>query len=216
MKTNSNCQKGLSPLLIPVVLSFIMGGLLVGGYIQYKSLTQEKDRQETTDTAWKKYSDAKIEFEYPKELTAKQVEGKVELDHSIPYKHGDTCDFKGDSVMLEKFLDLSLTFEVVDQNLQKYVESSEYPGWEYVSSNPIKIGNWSGYKVMWGIEGCGNNVYYLTISPTKTLVVSRYIVTEFNEGERNKYLGLPGIINPNQEEEIFTKMLMSLKVKNLK
>ncbi len=163
---------------------------------------------------WITHTDSQygITFQYPSLISMVQDGESITLSHSVSYKHPDPCDFKGDAPSLDKLSDLKVSFKVVNQNLKDFVQSSTYPGWDYVSKNPFKSGSVSGFKVSSGIEGCGEYIYYLTISPTKTLVIHRGYIAEFNSinGNYQKYLSLPGIVTPNQEEEIFTKIISSL------
>ncbi|MBM3256742.1 MAG: hypothetical protein FJY98_00210 [Candidatus Liptonbacteria bacterium] len=170
---------------------------------------------QTINSGWKKYTDAQLAFEYPPIVSVERNGEAVNLDHSIAYKHSDVCDFKGDAPPLERLNDFGVSIKLINQNLKTFVQGSQYPGWDYVSANPFTLGSWSGYKIMQGIEGCGSYVYYLTISSNKTLVITRSLITELSSAvtDNQKYLALPGIISPNQEEEFFTKILLSLKVK---
>lgn len=171
----------------------------------------------TIDTSgWKTYTSTKngFTFKYPALLTAGPDGDVITLSHSIAYKHPNPCDFKGDAGLSERLSDFGVYIKVVNTNLKEYVQSSVYPGWDYVSKNPFQAGSLSGYKIEEGVEGCGAYVYYFSISPTKTLVVDRSIVTEFtpNVGDYQKYLGLPGIISPSTADEIFTRIVSTLKL----
>ncbi|MFA6295679.1 MAG: hypothetical protein WC666_04700 [Candidatus Paceibacterota bacterium] len=219
-----NSQKGfVAPLLIVIIaLLFVGGGMYI--YKNNKAKVpviadntgiQQSDQvlQKTIKPEINTYSDASVSFEYPSSLLVKPQGETVTLNHSIAYKHSDPCDFKGDAPPLERLSDFSVSIKVVNKNLKELVQSSSYPGWDYVSKNPFKSGSLNGYKIMSGVEGCGEYIYYLTISPTKTLVINRAIVTEFEPiiAEYQTNLNLPGIISPNQAEEYFTKILSSFK-----
>ena len=169
----------------------------------------------TVNSGWSKYSDTAFEFEYPSLLTVKKVQDAVTLSHSIAYKHPNLCDFKGDAPPLEKVNDFGVAISIVDQSIKDYVVSKSFPNWDYVSANPYTFGTLNGYKVMQGIEGCGSYIYYLEINPIKTLVINRSLITELTgiSSDTNKYLSLPGIISPTQEEEYFNKILSSIKIK---
>lgn len=168
---------------------------------------------QTNTSGWKKYSDASLSFEYPALISAKQDGGTITLGHSVAYKHPNLCDFKGDAPPLDRLGDFGASLKVVNQNLKDFVQSSAYPGWDYVSKNPFTFGSLSGYKVSSGVEGCGEDIYYLTISSTQTLVIHRGYVAEFNSinGDYQTYLNLPGIISPSKGEEYFNHILSTLK-----
>lgn len=165
-------------------------------------------------TSWKTYSNASLSFQYPSLLSLKQDGETVILDHSIAYKHYDFGDMKGDGPPLERFTDFSISFKVFNKNLKELVQSSSYPGWDYVSKNAFKFGSFEGFRITEGVEGSGKDVYYFSISSNKTLVIDRALIPELTpfNGEYQTYLNLPGIIPPVQAEEFFTKILSSLKV----
>ncbi|MFA6405088.1 MAG: Ser-Thr-rich GPI-anchored membrane family protein [Candidatus Paceibacterota bacterium] len=163
---------------------------------------------------WKKYSDDLISFEYPVLISSKQDEGTITLSHSVAYRHYNQCDdFKGDAPPLDRLSDFGVSLKVVNQNLKAFVQSSVYPGWDYVSKNPFKFGSLNGYRVSSGVEGCGEDIYFITISSTQTLVIHRGYVAEFNSinEDYQTYLNLPGIISPNKGEEYFNHILSTLK-----
>ncbi len=213
-----NSQRGFAPLVWVIIAALVLGG----GYVAYRNYRhpttdhQPQEKQANADTQdWKTYRNEKygFEFMYPLVLSVKQEGDKITLSHSIAYKHSNPCDFKGDAPPLEKFSDFHISFKVVNKNLKEFVQSSSYPGWDYVSKNPFTLDSWNGFKIMTGVEGCGANEYYLTISPSKTLVIGRSLITEFSNSvvDSQTYLNLPGVISPSHGEEFFTKILSALK-----
>ncbi len=211
-----NSQKGfVVPLLLAIIAVLVIGG---GVYIynlkQAKAPTGQVE-QPISVSDWKNYSDAYLSFDYSPLISVKKAGETISLSHSIAYKHPDPCDFIGDAPQLQKLSDFDVSIKIVDQNLKDFVQSSDYPGWNYVSANPYKLGSWSGYKIMNGIERCGSVVYYLTISPTRTLIIDSAIITEFEPiiGDHQTYLSLPGIITPNQAGDVLSRILTSLKIK---
>lgn len=208
-------QKGSTNIVLIILIVILAGTTIYFASIKKApETTQTAQTLETVNPGWKKYSDSSLSFEYPVLLSEKKEGETVSLTHSIDYKHPNSCDFKGDAPPLEKLTDFNISFKIVNQNLKSYVESSNHPGWDYVSQNPFTLGSFSGFKVSPGVEGCGQHLYYLTISPSKTLVITRPFVSELNSinGDYQKYLNLPGIIPPTQAEEFFTKIISSLKV----
>ncbi|MEI8327732.1 MAG: hypothetical protein WCG02_01180 [Candidatus Taylorbacteria bacterium] len=169
--------------------------------------------QQVTASNWKTYSDASISFEYPALLSIKNDGGITTLNHSIAYTHSSPCDFKGDAPPLDRLVDFGVSLKIVNQNIKDHVSSSAFPGWDYVSKNPFTFGSLNGYMVSSGIEGCGEDIYYLTISPTRTLVIHRSYVSEFNSIIANyrTYLNLPGTISPVHNEEYFNHILSTMK-----
>ncbi len=222
-----NNQSGtIAPLLLAVLALLIVG---VGVYffigesrepsvshevVEQPDGTKEVEKMPITNSDWKKYSDATLSLEYPAILTAKKEVDRVVLTHSIVHKHPDPCDFQGEAPPREKLTDFDVSFKVVNKSVKEYVDSTPYPGWEYVSQNPFKLGSLSGYRIFIGVEGCGSDTYYFTLSPTKTLVIHRSIITELSGiVDSSPYMKLPGIISPKQADEFFNKIVGSIKVK---
>ncbi len=183
---------------------------------------------QTNNPGWKKYSGTSLEFEYPSLISVKQEGETITLNHSIIYKHNSPCDFKGDAPPLEKLSDFGVSLMVSNKNLKDAVQSNE--GSDYVvknffENNTLKLSegfidkfntdSLNGFQITSGVEGCGRYTYYFPMSSTKTLVVNRSFISEFNpiNGDHQTYLNLSGIIPPNQEKEFFVKILSSLKVK---
>lgn len=178
------------------------------------SPVQEKPVSLQTNTSdWKKYSDASISFEYPALTSVKLDGGTISLSHSIPYRHANPCDFKGTALPLDRFEDFNISLKVVNQNLKDFVQGNTNPSWDYVSKNPFTSGTLNGFKISSGVEGCGEDIYYITISSTQTLVIHRRYIAEFNSinGDYRTYFNLPGIISPDKEEEYFNHILSTLK-----
>lgn len=173
-------------------------------------LTTKTDSRSDPKVELMKFSNSVLSFEYPSLLTLKQDGDSIVLNHSISYKHSDPCDFKGDSLPLEKLNDFSVNISVVNKSIKDIVQTN----WEYVSKNPFKSDLLNGYKTVEAIEGCGSDVYYLVISPTKTLVIKHSLVTEFNPIIANykTFLNLPGIITANKADDIYKKILSSIKL----
>jgi hypothetical protein len=169
----------------------------------------------STTSDWKIYKNEKygFSFEYPSVLKQGINGENIILSHSIDYRHNNACDFKGDSLPLEKLTDFGVSFMFVDKSIKDFVQSSSYLDWDYISSNPFRSGSLNGYKVMEGIEGCGNNTYYITVSQNKTLVIYRSLITELSPIvlDYKKYLALPGIISPEQQDKYFDRILSSIK-----
>lgn len=209
-------KKHLTTILLLILI--ILAGLFI--LQQQKGASDSKTITPSpvpvvSSSEWSTYSDNYLSFESPNKISIKREGEVLNLSHSIAYRYRDPCDFKGGEPEKTILTDFDASFTVVNQNLKKYVESSDFPDWDYVSSNPFEIGSLKGYKVMVGVEGCGEDIYYLSISPNKTLVIKRALITVFNPIIANyqEYLNLPGIINPNEADAIFNRLLMSLEVK---
>ena len=238
---NTNNQKVFVNIVLIVLVVILVG---VFGYFALvkKSLTPTSETQtsnnlpsqqtpptsQTSNPGWEKYSGVSFEFEYPSLISAKQEGEIITLNHSIVYKHTNPCDFKGDALPLENFSDFGVSFIVSNKNLKDAVqtnEGSDYVVKNFFENNTLKLsegfidsfnaGSLNGFQITSGAEGCGRYTYYFPMSSTKTLVVNRSFISEFNpiNGDYQTYLNLSGIIPPNQEKEFFVKILSSLKVK---
>ncbi len=234
-----NKQRGF---VIPIIIAIVALLAIGSGYVYYKNndvktttesplpnmvdnlptasstnivTTPPSPIIQATTPDWKKYSDASFSFEYPALLSMKKNGETITLDHSIPHKHPNHCDFVGNLPPLENLTDFGLVFQVIDKNLSEYIGSKDFPGPNYVFSNPFSINSLNGYEIMIGVEGCGNYTYYFPISQDKTLIVTRSLISEFISTvteDRQKYLNLPGIISPDQEENYFNQILSTLKL----
>ena len=166
---------------------------------------------------WKTYTSDQygFDFQYPALLLeVKESGGVTTLSHSIDYTHPNACDFKDDAPPLKKLSDFGVTIRVVNQGLKKYVDDNTYFGWMMISQNPVSIGPLNGFKIIEGVVGCGKYTYYFELSPNKTLVVDRAMVTEFTSTIANyqTYLNLSGIIQPSLADEFFKNILSTFKV----
>lgn len=217
-------KRGFANIALIILVVILVGAVgyfaLVKKSIQQTPISQnnELSPQPTPSPeetfGWKKYSDSSFSFDYPEMISVKKEGETVTLDHSIAYKHPNPCDFKGDAPPSEKITDFNVSIKIVNKSPKDFIQSNEWPDWDWVSQNPFKFGSLSGFKVSPGVEGCGEDIYYLTISSNKTLVITQPFVTEFTGaiGDSQSYLSLPGIIPPNQAEVFFTKIVSSLKV----
>jgi hypothetical protein len=168
----------------------------------------------TPITSTQMYSDATLSFEYPRVLTVFKKGDTVVMTHEIPYVHAAPCDFRGDAQQASTLMDFNTSLTIVNQGIQAYVKSTN-GDWTYISKNPVTLGGWKGYKNDAGVEGCGVVTYYLTISPAKTLVITRPYSDELNpiSADYQKNLSLPAVIPPAQAETYFSQILASLKLK---
>ncbi len=198
-----------------MAIAILVAFLAVGGYFvwnaKHKPIEQSQVVYETA--TWKVYPGNALSFEYPDLLSLKQSSSNnFILTHSVPFTHPDPCDFRGDAPSKKEINDFYISFWTVDESPQENIRKNE--DWNRVSKNPIKIGNLSGFKDSGGVEGCGGDIYYLIMSPNKTLIMRDEWVPEFssvNGYTEGKYNDLSGIILPKQKEEILNKIISSFK-----
>ena len=182
---------------------------------------------QTTTDQWQPYTSSGlgISFSYPPVLSVTEYSGAVTLSHSLPLSHPNPCDFVGNNPQpLPRFTDFNVVVEVSPTNLITTIRTKEGDLLdEYISQSTlltppgfidqVNFGQLTGYKIFRGVEGCGNHIYYLSSSSTQTLVVRRDTIPEFSGGVSNpeRYLDLPGVISPSQEEQIITRILSTFK-----
>ncbi|MEK9175052.1 MAG: hypothetical protein AAB795_00495 [Patescibacteria group bacterium] len=232
MKTNT--QKGsVIPAVIAIVVLLILGGI----YMVEKNKDTgpgEMIRNEanglTTDL--KIHTDNKngFKFNYPNELTlttSDEISQTTRNDifsitHSVPFKHTDPCNMK-DWTSLDNITDFHLKGEIKDGRVENIIRDANYYGVKFDpnTNKPIieknsgfkefNTGNLSGYTYSMGVEGCGVDIYFLSLNGNKTLILQNYWIGEFaavNNYKERQYDNLPGIILP-QKRNIFTDKILS-------
>ena len=191
---------------------------------QQLSMLQGQNYNSPTN-GWKTYRGTSFEFRYPSLLSLAQQGESVSLTHSVVYRHPHPCDFRGDSLPLDKITDFNVSLEVFNANLKETVKANEgdYLMGEFfqgatLSTSPgfideLGVGSLRGYRVTSGAEGCGRFHYYFPLSTNKTLFVSRSFIPEFKPILSNyqEYLNVPGTIVPSQEEDFFKNILSSFR-----
>lgn len=209
---------------IIITILFLIVSFTLPGCINKIAESKATEINETND--WKVYNDSSFEFKYPKILSLSQQEERILLNHSIKYQHANPCDFKGDAPQLDKLTDFNVSLRVFDKNLKDTVETNEssdiiknFFKRDTVELSPgfidkFNIGSLTGYQITIGVEGCGMYTYYFPLTQNKTLAVTRSFISEFLpiNADSQKYLSLPGIITPSQEEEFFNSILLSFKI----
>jgi len=220
-------------LLIVVVLQYdFIPGIKIPlfGFLEKES--EELLEGETSD--WKIYSykgkaGYEFEFKYPEIITISRDLGLwIDMVHSVPLEHDDLCDGRGDAPPLEELVDFEITIYVPQIDLIHAMCNAPYDYdvdcSDYVIDNKVItipgyvdeaiIGSLKGYRKTVGAEGCGMYEYYFPLSQEVTLVIWRSFRPELNpriSTLAEEYLEIPGIINPEEEEEIFNQMFSSFK-----
>ena len=219
------------PRLIYILPAFliIVSSLIIITHTT-KVLPQQRDNPQASQLptdGWQTYTNPNlgINFSFPPILSVTNQSDTITLTHSLPLSHPNPCDFVGDyPQLLSQFTDFNIVFEVSPTDLMTTVRAKE-DGLldEYISQNtlltspgfidPVSIGQLTGYKIFRGVEGCGNHIYYLSSSPTQTLIIRRDTIPEFSGGvsDYEKYLSISGVISPAQEEQIITRILSTFK-----
>ena len=177
---------------------------------------------------------------YPEEILSLSREGdKVILSHEVEHWHSDMCSNRSglNPVRLPSIVDFKASFEVVGLDLKgtliksgngyivsKYMESGEVdfdkvheaypPELKHHPVNSVEVGEIKGYSVTSSSHGCGIIDYYFPIDDTKTLLVTRNLVPEFNPitSLSEFYMKVPGVILPEKADEMFKSILNNLKI----
>jgi hypothetical protein len=172
----------------------------------------------------KTYLGNSFQFQYPSLLSASLTpqEESVFLTHSVAYRHPNPCDFRGDGQPLDKITDFNVSLKVFGTSLKDTMRANRgdlveqfFQGSALQTSpgfiDQFDIGSLHGYRITSGAEGCGNFAYYFPLSTNKTLFVSRSFISEFKpiNADYQKYLNVPGVIIPSQEENFFKTILSS-------
>lgn len=150
----------------------------------------------------------------------------VSLSHASPYDHIDPCDFV-DGKRLSRLTDFNVEIgvggtlrETMERFGGKYLVTeffkadSDTPTLEKGFIEKVTIGKFTGYAVTSQVEGCGNVTYYIPVGK-ETLVFRRGIITALTPlyPNYNVVKKIPGVIKPDQEEEIFLSLVASIYIK---
>ena len=207
---------------------FIAGGLIALGLIAIL-LFKPTSSVEAPSTLFQEYKNEALglAFSYPAKLSVEESSGKIIASHSIPYRNSG-CDMRGDSEVQERLSDFKLTFQMIDKDLVSAMKTiSSYIPEENFENGMVKespgfidratFGTVDGFAIFEGAEGCGHVIYYFPMGQSKTLVVTHDIVFEFSgvvaAERRDEVLAVPGVITPEEAEQIRDSILRSVEVK---
>jgi hypothetical protein len=209
---------------------------LIGGGLWY--VKHHRTVKVVSTTATYKNMETGISFVYPKILTVTNTDdtndnGTVTIHHEIPFTHNDYCNFKGDAngtdsaTSTSALTDFNVTMHADNLNLvdtihteSPYIPAANFVDDQVISSpgfiDAVTIGKLSGYVVTEGAEGCGQKIYFLSISGSKTLVVTDDIITVFtgaiDPSQATAALAVPGVISNTEHDTILKSILQSVSV----
>ena len=182
---------------------------------------------ETTTLTYRN-SNLGINFTYPKTLSASSTSAGVTIHHEVPFEHHDYCDFKGEATTtIPTLTDFNLKMHVVNKNLvdtmrteSPYIPSENFVNGAVVPSpgfiDPFDTGTYKGFAIFEGAEGCGQTIYYLKISDSKTLVATNELITVFSGAidveNMNAALAVPGVIDKTENENYLLDILKTVSV----
>lgn len=169
-----------------------------------------------------------ISFVYPGLLTVTSKVNEVKLSHKIPFVNFGDCDMIGENKRYNDLIDLEFTFSVQNLDIVKsmkkistYIPDENFKDGKVVISpgfiDSYNTGRYSGYKIYEGAEGCGHTIYYLKVSPEKTLVVKNKSIQVLSgiasKEEENRALNTPNVINKETNAYYFDFIMKNLEVK---
>jgi len=207
-------------------ITFIILILLIAGTGYYFLRKDNKPVLEDPNKQYKN-SNTGISFTYPKNLTASTMDGVAILHHDIPYKNTGPCDMMGDEKTYDRLTDFEMKIQIINKTLTEtvktlspYIPQENFINDELVSSpgfiDPTTIGNFSGFAIYEGAEGCGKTTYYLPIASNKTLVIANASIQALSgaiiQEKVNEVLAVPGVISREKNKEIFESIVQNLKI----
>jgi hypothetical protein len=201
--------------------------LVIAGTVYYFLRKENPPVGEDADTQYQD-ADTGISFAYPKDLAASTADGIAMLHHDIPYKNAGACDMMGDEKTYDRLTDFEMKIRIINNKLAEtvktlspYIPQENFVNGELAASpgfiDPCTIGNFSGFAIYEGAEGCGQTTYYFPIAPDKTLVITNASIQALSgviaQEKVKEILAVPGVISREKNGEIFASIVRSLKIK---
>jgi len=188
-----------------------------------------KDIPSAGEDARRQYQepDTGLSFAYPENLAASTTDGIAMLRHDIPYKNAGPCDMMGDEKTYDRLTDFEMKIRIIDKalaetvrSLSPYIPQENFVNGELVASpgfiDPSTIGDFSGFAIYEGAEGCGQTTYYFPIAGDRTLVITNASIQALSgaisQEKVNEVLAVPGVISRENNQEIFESIVQSLKI----
>lgn len=207
-----------------IILFIVVVVLAIGSVWYVKNRTKV-----SVDSAVKTYknSDLGISFTYPITLTASTTNSVITLHHDIPYENHGDCDMVGDTKTYPRLTDFNVKIEKISKGMVDTMKiiSPYIPQENFINDSVVvspgfidvyKVGDFDGYAIYEGAEGCGQTTYYFPISSDKTLVINKMSIQVLSGSirvdEQAKVLAVPGVISRQESDKIFTSILNTLKV----
>lgn len=188
----------------------------------------KKDKTiENPDIKNYKNSSMGIYFSYPKILSASTTDGIITLSHDIPYQNHGDCDMMGDEKVYDRLTDFKMTIQIINKNLtdtvrtlSPYIPQENFVNDELIASpgfiDPYSLGNFVGFAIYEGVEGCGQTTYYFSVKKDKTLVVQNASIQALSstiiKEKVDEVLAVPGVVSREKNKEIFEFILNSMKI----
>jgi hypothetical protein len=183
------------------------------------------DQKNTTSTL--NYETDNLIIPTPAPMMLRDDGEAVTLYHTVEtFSHTNFCDFKGDQPMTTTLKDFTVNFSFSSLPLKEAVLKF---GGDYLKNNfktddsiieqegfltKATIGNFSGYKLTQGIEGCGNNQYFFPVK-NGILIIKKDLVPELTNlnSQNEKYKAIPSVILPEKAQQLFEEVIKNVIVK---
>jgi hypothetical protein len=212
--------------IIVAIVVFALGYFLWPKRIEQTSTPPD---QTTVDTAIFTSADQNISFTYPKTLSVIQKNNIITLSHTIKFANTDACDFKGTAKTSSTLTDFHTTIQLLNMTIASsavtidptMATSTNINGDVLLVSpgfiDTYNAGQWNGYMVTEGVEGCGQITYYIPLSSSRTLVIQKQMIGALSDvadpTNKAKILATPGAISTELSNTIFSSLLQSLTVR---
>lgn len=214
--------------LFVFILIVVLGVVGYWVYVRRGTKTNTSTTSPTSYTSTYKNSNLGISFTYSKGLAVSDTSSEVTLHHEVPFVHHDYCDFKGEATTtIAALTDFNAKIHVVNKSLidamkseSSYIPSENFVNGTVVPSpgfiDPVQAGPYSGFSIFEGAEGCGQTIYYLKVTDSKTLVVTNDLITVFtgaiDKADEDKALAVPGVINKTLNQNVLQEILRTISV----
>lgn len=173
------------------------------------------------------YENMDLIIPIPAKMILEDKDDVIKLSHTVEiFSHTDFCDFKGDSLPTTTFRDFTTTFAFSKKSLKETILKfgGEYLQ-EYFDKNEeilesegflekTKLGNYEGYKLSMGVEGCGYDQYYFPTDKGILFAQKNFVpeLTDLNPQKEN-FASAPGIISPESAQQIFESIIEGIEIK---
>ena len=180
---------------------------------------------------WKECSikEANLKFYYPDFiLKLDTANNQLWLSHGVQYRHPDPCNLRDSIVDSLNFLsDLSFSIQFVKENITEFIIKigGDFVKTNYVINDTIKpekgfidkinIGKLKGYIFQEGLEGCGRNMFILSVTDNSILlIILPYAwdnVIGYDNLDTIYYPEVKGLMTPIQATKLFYKILETIQ-----
>ncbi|MDE2312457.1 MAG: hypothetical protein KGJ93_05240 [Patescibacteria group bacterium] len=232
--TNSH----LKTLLLVLIFVFLGSGIFLAVLIQvqnqyrqnlYVQTQNSLPRHQAPVQALKSFvgREVPVRFNYPAELVVAESGSSVNLNHQIPFENHGACDMKGDTQTYPTLSDFNVNIQLLSgtvaqavRQLSPYMPPENFSG-DTLKISPgfidaVQIGQYKGFSIYEGAEGCGHTIYYFPVFGGRVLVMTKDMVQQLSgvisSNVEEEILKVPGVISPEKSDQIFRQIIESLQI----